>query len=87
MANPIEPTKTPSIPEEAKIQPTGNDPTPEERKGDSRFLPVIILAGIALVVLLIAAVFLIKGKGTKVVPHEPDSHPTSSVTISVPPLA
>ena len=87
MANPIEPTKTPSVPEEAKIEPTRNDPTPEERKGDSRFLPVVILAGIALIVLLIAAVLLIKGRGTKIVPHDPDNHPTSSLIVVAPRVA
>jgi len=87
MANPIEPTKISSVTAEEKIEPTRNDPTPEERKGDSRFLPVVIVAGIALIVLLIAAVLLIRGKGTKIVPHEPDSHPTSRVTISAPPVA
>jgi len=48
MANPIEPTKISSVTAEEKIEPTRNDPTPEERKGDSRFLPVVIVAGIEL---------------------------------------
>ena len=87
MANPIEPTKTPSVPEEAKIEPSRNDPTPAARKGDSRFLPVVVIAGIALIVLLLAGVLLIKGKGRKIVPAEPDNHPTSSVVLSHPQLA
>jgi len=68
---------------EEKIQPTGNDPTPEERKGDSRFLPVVIAAGIALIVILVIAIFFIKGKGSKVVPNQPN-HPTASLVLRSP---
>lgn len=64
--------------EEEKIEPTRNDPTPEARTGDSRFLPVVILAAIALIVLLIAGIVLLKGKGPKMVPHVQDN-PTSSI--------
>jgi hypothetical protein len=80
MGNPIEPTR-PST-EEAKIEPTRNDPTPERRTGDSRFLPVVILAGIALIVLLLAGILVIKGKGSKAVPSGQD-HPTSSLVTEI----
>jgi len=79
MADPMDPLRRqpPSIPEERNIEPTLNDPTPHTRKGDSIFLPVVILAGIALIVLLILGVLLIKGKGRKMIPHEQNEHPTS----------
>jgi hypothetical protein len=64
------------------IEPTRNDPTPEERVGDSKFLPVVIAAGVALILILIAAVVLIGGKGDKIVPQD-KSHPTSQV-VSMP---
>jgi hypothetical protein len=58
MADPMDPLRKypPSEREEDKIEPTRNDPTPEARTGDSRFLPVVILAAIALIVLLIAGI-------------------------------
>jgi hypothetical protein len=74
----------PDSSEEEKIEPTRNDPTPEARTGDSRFLPVVLLAAVALIVILIAAVVLVRGKGHKMVPQEPDNHPTSSLTVHVP---
>ena len=81
MANPIEQTRTSPSPEAAKIEPTRNDPTPELRKGDSRFLPVVVLAGIALIVLLIAGVLLVRSKGHKMVPPAKGDHPTSSLSL------
>jgi len=57
------------------IEPTRNDPTPEERVGDSRFLPVVVAAGVALLIILIAAVVLIGGKGDKLAPEK--TRPTS----------
>jgi len=59
------------------IEPTRNDPSPEERVGDSRFLPVIIAAAVALIIILIAAVVLINGKGKKLIPQNNGAHPTS----------
>jgi hypothetical protein len=70
--------------EEEKIEPTRNDPTPEERKGDSRFLPVVIIAAIALIIILIGAIVLIRGKGHKIVPRSQDNHPSSSLVMRVP---
>jgi hypothetical protein len=83
MADPMDPLRKypPASSEEEKIEPTRNDPTPEDRTGDSRFLPVVILAAIALIVILIAAVVLVKGKGHKMVPQQQDNHPTSSLTV------
>ncbi len=65
------------------IEPTRNDPTPEERVGDSRFLPVIIAAGVALLIILIAAVVLIGRKGNKMTPQD-GPHPTSQVVSMTP---
>lgn len=84
MADPMDPTRRSAASEEEKIQPTRNDPTPEERKGDSRFLPVVILAAIALIIILIGAVVLIRGKGHKIVPQTQDNHPSSSLVIQAP---
>jgi hypothetical protein len=84
MADPMDSTPRSTASEEEKIQPTLNDPTPEGRKGDSRFLPVVILAAIALILILIGAVVLIRGKGHKIVPQTQDSHPSSSLVIQNP---
>lgn len=84
MADPMDPLRKQSSIEERKIEPTRNDPTPEQRKGDSRFLPVVILAAVVLIVLLIGAVVLIKGKGHKIVPPEQPNRPTSSLTAPLP---
>jgi hypothetical protein len=80
----MDPTNKPGASEEEKIQPTRNDPTPEERKGDSRFLPVVILAAIALIIILIGAIVLIRGKGHKIVPQSQDNRPSSSLVMRVP---
>ncbi|HTH53378.1 MAG TPA: hypothetical protein VL495_05475 [Edaphobacter sp.] len=61
------------------IDPTRNDPTPQRRKGDSRFLPVVIIAAIALILILIASVALIGGKGKRLIPHGQDNHPESTL--------
>jgi cell division protein FtsN len=58
-------------------QPSRNDPTPEERKGDSRFLPVVIAAAIAVIVILVAALIFLKARQTHAIPNVNDTHPTS----------
>jgi hypothetical protein len=80
----MDPTSKSGASEEEKIQPTRNDPTPEERKGDSRFLPVVILAAIALIIILIGAIVLIRVKGHKIVPQSQDNRPSSSLVMRVP---
>lgn len=61
-------------------RPSQSDPTPEERKGDSSFLPVVIMAGIAIVVILVSALFIIKSHQNRIVPKANDtSHPTSQI--------
>ncbi|HEY8997808.1 MAG TPA: hypothetical protein VIM60_07910 [Edaphobacter sp.] len=65
------------------IEPTRNDPTPKERVGDSRFLPVIIAAGVALLIILIAAVVLIGHKGNKLAPQD-DTRSTSQLVSMTP---
>jgi cell division protein FtsN len=58
-------------------QPSRNDPTPEERKGDSRFLPVVIAAAIAVIIILVAALIFLKARQTNAIPKANDTHPTS----------
>jgi hypothetical protein len=62
-------------------KPTRSDPTPEERKGDSSFLPVVIAAGIAIIVILVAALIFLKVRQTQVIPKasDPQTHPTSQI--------
>jgi hypothetical protein len=65
-------------------QASNNDPTPEERTGDSSFLPVVIAAGIALIIILVAALVFLKARQTKVIPKATDPHPTSQIFHSAP---
>jgi hypothetical protein len=58
---------------------SNNDPSPEKRKGDSSFLPVVVAFVVTILVLLAAAVIYVKVRQTKTIPHEPDPHPTSQV--------
>lgn len=67
-----------------RIEPTRNDPTPGARTGDSRFLPVVVIAAIALILILTAAILLIKGRGHKIVPHNQTERPISSLVMTVP---
>jgi hypothetical protein len=57
--------------------PSRNDPTPEQRKGDARFLPVVIAAGIAIILILLAAIIFLKAKPEKAIPK---ANPTSRLT-------
>jgi hypothetical protein len=61
----------------ADKEPTPTDSTSAERKGDSSFLPVVVAAGVALIIILIAAIVFIKSRQTKVIPTPHDAHPTS----------
>jgi hypothetical protein len=58
-------------------RPSNNDPAPEDRKGDSSFLPVVIAFAISILVILIAAAVYIKIKQSKAIPAPHDPHPTS----------
>jgi hypothetical protein len=58
----------------ANLDPSANS---EQRKGDSAFLPVVIAAGIALIVILAVAAFILKEKGRKLIPKAADPHPNS----------
>ena len=60
-------------------QASRNDPTPEERKGDSSFLPVVAAAGIAIIVILVAALIFLKVRQTKAIPKANDPHTTSQI--------
>jgi cell division protein FtsN len=65
--------------------PTKPAPSDEPRKGDSAFLPVVIAAGVALLVILAIAAIVIHHRGKKLIPKSPDQHPTSQVVPIVPP--
>jgi hypothetical protein len=58
---------------------SNNDPTPEKRKSDSAFLPVVIAFVVTVLALLAAAVIYVKVRQTKTISHEPDPHPTSQI--------
>jgi cell division protein FtsN len=60
-------------------QPSRNDPTPQERKGDSRFLPVVVAAAIAVIVILLAALIFLKVRKTGAIPKANDAGPTSQI--------
>jgi hypothetical protein len=85
MANLNDPIAKPDAREEAKIERSRNDPTPHRRTGDARFLPVVIVSGIALILILIAAVVIINQRGKKMVPQDNTPHPTSSLSIPASP--
>jgi heme/copper-type cytochrome/quinol oxidase subunit 2 len=57
--------------------PSNNDPSPEERKGDSSFLPVVVMFVIVIIVILIGAIVFIKARQSKAVPNPKEPHPTS----------
>ena len=57
------------------------DPTANYReypKGPN-FMGIVIMAGVILIVLLVAAVFLVKSKGKSMEPHPPNPTPNSLV--------
>lgn len=49
----------------------------QKRTGDANFPAVVLYAGIALALIMIAAVIFLHFRGKKVVPKIPDNHPTS----------
>jgi len=57
------------------------DPTADYRKYPKgpNFLLIVILASVVLVILLIAAVFLVNSKGKTMAPHPPNPTPNSLV--------
>ena len=59
--------------------PSRNDPTPEARKEDASFLPVVVASAVAIIVILIAAIVFIRMRQSKAVPTAPDHHPTSQL--------
>jgi hypothetical protein len=58
-------------------EPSRNDPNPQQRKGDSSFLPVVIAAAIAVIVILVAALIFLKARQSKTIPATNQPHPTS----------
>jgi hypothetical protein len=50
-----------------------------EQKDQSIFSRVVILAGIALILLFLGALFLVNRAGRHIQPLNPDKHPTSQV--------
>jgi hypothetical protein len=62
-------------------QQSNSDPTPEERTGDSSFLPVVIAFAVAILVILIGAVVFVKSRQTKAIPNPHEAHPTSRLIL------
>jgi hypothetical protein len=60
-------------------QASRNDPTPEERVGDSSIKPVVIGFVVTIVVILIAAIIFVKSRQSKAIPVPHDAHPTSQI--------
>jgi hypothetical protein len=63
---------------------SNNDPTPEARKSDSSFLPVVIAFAVSILVILVIAIIFIKSRQTKAIPNPHESHPTSQLIQPVP---
>jgi hypothetical protein len=68
-------------------QPSNSDPTPEERTGDSSFLPVVIAAAVAIIVILVAALIFLKIRQNKAIPTTTDKHPISRLVLPAAPLS
>jgi hypothetical protein len=68
-------------------QSSNSDPTPEERKSDSSFLPVVIAFAVAILVIIVAAIIFIKIRQTKVIPNPKERHPTSQIMPASPLVA
>ncbi|MBS1822385.1 MAG: hypothetical protein JST61_10485 [Acidobacteria bacterium] len=59
-------------------------PPTEEHLGDAEFLPVVIAASVALVVILVAAIVVVAGTGKHLVPQDKTQHPVSQIVMSQP---
>jgi hypothetical protein len=59
-------------------QPSSTSDYRQHPKGPN-FRLIVILAGVAMIVIFIAAVLILKGGGKKLLPKVPDQHPTSQV--------
>ena len=55
--------------------------TPLEKKGLSQFGPVAVWAGIALIVILLAAILLLSREGKKMSPGNFNPHPNSQILL------
>jgi hypothetical protein len=60
-------------------QASRNDPTPEERVGDSSIKPVVIGFIVTVLIVLVAAIVFVKSRQSKAIPVPHDAHPTSQV--------
>jgi hypothetical protein len=60
-------------------QASRNDPTPEERIGDSSIKPVVIGFIVTIVVILVAAIIFVKSRQSKAIPVPHDAHQTSQI--------
>ena len=67
-------------------KPTGSNPTPEQRVGDSSTKPVVIAFLVTILIILVAAIIFIKARQTKVVPKTHDARPTSQITQPATPM-
>jgi Na+-transporting methylmalonyl-CoA/oxaloacetate decarboxylase gamma subunit len=61
-------------------KPSPSDPTPQRRIGDVSIRPVVVAFVVTVLVILVAAIILIKARQTKVVPKATDPHPTTQIT-------
>jgi hypothetical protein len=60
-------------------QASRNDPTPEERVGDSSIKPVVIGFIVTVLIVLVAAIVFVKSRQSKAIPVPHDAHPTSQI--------
>lgn len=56
-----------------------------EKKDQTQFSKAIIMAGIAMLVIFVAALILVRWAGRRVQPVNPDKHPTSELRQVAPP--
>jgi len=61
-------------------KPSPSDPTPKRRIGDVSIRPVVVAFVVTVLVILVAAIILIKARQTKVVPKTTEPHTTTQST-------
>jgi hypothetical protein len=61
-------------------KPSPSDPTPQRRVGDVDMRPVIIAFFVTVLIILVAAIILLKTRQTKIIPKATDPHPTTHMT-------
>jgi hypothetical protein len=63
-------------------QPTHspNDPAPQRRIGDVSIRPLVVAFLVTILIILVAAIIIIKARPTKVIPKATETRPTSQIT-------